>query len=30
VSFDAKGDLTENPFRLLRYDGARFNIESQP
>lgn len=24
VSFDAKGDLSQNPFRLLRHDGDRF------
>lgn len=24
LAFDAKGDLTRNPFRLLRHDGARF------
>ena len=24
VRFDAKGDLTENPYRLFRYDGAKF------
>lgn len=24
ISFDEKGDLAENPFRLLRYDGERF------
>ncbi len=24
VQFDAKGDLTENPYRLFRYDGAKF------
>ncbi len=24
VKFDAKGDLTENPYRLFRFDGMRF------
>ncbi len=24
IRFDAKGDLTQNPFRLFRFDGARF------
>ena len=24
IAFDEKGDLTENPFRLFRYDGTRF------
>jgi branched-chain amino acid transport system substrate-binding protein len=24
IAFDEKGDLTENPFRLLRFDGERF------
>lgn len=24
IRFDEKGDLAENPFRLFRYDGARF------
>lgn len=24
IAFDDKGDLSENPFRLLRYDGERF------
>jgi len=24
VRFDAKGDLSENPYRVFRYDGARF------
>src|SRR5690606_9749880 len=24
ISFDAKGDLAQNPFRLLRFDGERF------
>ena len=30
VSFDPKGDLAENPYRLFRYDGTRFvPLESQ-
>jgi branched-chain amino acid transport system substrate-binding protein len=24
VRFDARGDLADNPYRLFRYDGARF------
>ncbi len=30
IRFDAKGDLPDNPYRLFRYDGARFvPLESQ-
>jgi branched-chain amino acid transport system substrate-binding protein len=30
ISFDAKGDLAASPFRIFRYDGARFvPLESQ-
>ncbi len=30
VSFDAKGDLSENPYRLFRYDGKEFvEVEDQ-
>jgi branched-chain amino acid transport system substrate-binding protein len=24
IRFDAKGDLTQNPYRLFRFDGQRF------
>ena len=30
VSFDDKGDLTENPYRLFRFDGTKFNPVSVP
>lgn len=30
VSFDGKGDLAQNLFRLFRYDGARFVAEGRP
>lgn len=30
VSFDAKGDLAENPYRLFRWDGQRFVPEPMP
>ena len=25
IRFDDKGDLTENPYRLFRFDGNKFN-----
>jgi branched-chain amino acid transport system substrate-binding protein len=30
VSFDDKGDLTESPYRLFRYDGQKFNPVTVP
>jgi branched-chain amino acid transport system substrate-binding protein len=30
VSFDGKGDLAENPYRLFRFDGARFVPQDLP
>jgi branched-chain amino acid transport system substrate-binding protein len=30
IRFDQKGDLTENPYRLFRYDGARFTEVTVP
>lgn len=30
IRFDDKGDLTENPYRLFRYDGAQFSEVTVP
>jgi branched-chain amino acid transport system substrate-binding protein len=30
LSFDNKGDLTENPYRVFRFDGTRFNPVAVP
>jgi branched-chain amino acid transport system substrate-binding protein len=30
LSFDDKGDLTENPYRMFRFDGTRFNPVAVP